>query len=82
MPKLIHGKDLNRKQREIVLAAFGYRWTVDNRNRERWWQGMNSRPTVPLITDEEWLKKYSFYFTADGTALAPRCHFAEPYYGG
>lgn len=81
MPKLIPGKDLTPRQRQIVLSAFGYRWTTDNLNRARNWHGVDGKPTVPLITDEQWLRKYSFYFTADGVSLAPRCHFAEPYYG-
>lgn len=79
---LIHGKDLNQKQREVVLAAFGYRWTKENVNRASNWHGIKGAPTVPLISDDEWLKKYSFHFTADGVRLHPHRHFCEPYYGG
>ena len=80
---LIKGTQLNPRQREQVLAAYIYRWTRDNPHRERSWQGFKPpvRPTIPLISDDEWLKQYAFNFVEDGSRLHARRKYAVPVYG-
>jgi hypothetical protein len=78
---LIEGNKLTWSQRKQVLANFIYRWTVDNVNRVRAWKvsvpDPKSWPRIPLISDEEWLGRYSFHFTATGQ-LSRRKTYAEP----
>jgi hypothetical protein len=76
--KLIKGDDLNQTQTEQVLSAFIYRWTSDNNARERVWANI-SKPTIPLVSDNQWLKDHAFWFINDGSRLATR-HHAEPVY--
>lgn len=93
---LIKGSDLNHRQRNQVLSAFIYRWTKDNPRRCQVWRcdkcdirnpyvnsksaEEHSHPTVPLQTDEEWLRDHAFYFTRDGRRLMPNESYAEPVY--
>lgn len=39
----------------------------------------HSHPTIPLISDDQWIKEHSFYFLNDGR-LDPRKRHAEPVY--
>jgi hypothetical protein len=75
---LIKGENLNETQKKLVLEAFGYRWTSDNRRRLDWWRGIEGQPTIPLVTDEQWLKGHAFHFTADGKRLKARPKYCEP----
>ncbi len=77
---LIQGKSLTQSQRRIVLAAFVYRWTRDNEQRERAWAGIKGKPTVALQSDEEWLREHAFHFVNDGSRLMANRRHAEPAY--
>lgn len=78
---LIKGTSLSYSQRRQVLAAFLYRWTADNLRRIAAWSkafpDKKDWPRIPLISDEEWLGRYSFYFTRTGQ-LSSRKPYAEP----
>lgn len=77
---LIKGDKLNQEQRKQVLESFGYRWTSDNRRREDWWRGIKGQPTMPLVSDDQWLKEHAFHFTSDGKRLKARPRYCEPAY--
>jgi len=77
---LIRGDRLTQQQRNLVLAAFGYRWTRDNPVRERWWRGIEGKPTIPLISDDQWLRDHAFHFVKDGSRMMRTRHHAEPAY--
>lgn len=77
---LIKGDELNADQKKQVLAAFGYRWTVDNRQRRIMWAGISGAPTTPLVTDEQWLKEHAFHFTKDGARLKVKPRHCVPAY--
>jgi len=62
-----------------VLAHYTYRWTSDNSARERTWRGIEGKPTIPLISDAQWLREHAFYVTDRGT-LDKRKKSAEPAY--
>jgi hypothetical protein len=76
---MIEGKDLTPLQRSEVLATFIYRWTADNHRREQAWSLVpeKNRPTIALISDDEWLRTHAFYFVADGSRLSMRRRYAE-----
>ena len=76
---LIKGNQLNERQRAMVLAAFPYRWTNDNPRREEFWRAANSRPTLPLVSDDQWLAEHAFHFTVSGEKLLRR-KYCEPAY--
>ena len=77
--RLIKGSELNQRQTEQVLNAFIYRWTSGNNAREHVWANIVGKPTIPLVSDNEWLKDHAFWFINDGSRLAKR-HHAEPVY--
>lgn len=77
---LIKGSRLTRAQREIVLATYLYRWTRDNPRREDYWRGIAGKPTMPLVSDAEWLADHAFHFIADGSRLHARHRHCEPAY--
>lgn len=95
MPKLVNGKDLNLKQRQQVLNAFVYRWTTGNSKRTSVYKCElcdirtpyeNSRtanghthPTIPLLSDSEWLSDHNFYINKDGS-LSDKPARCEPVY--
>lgn len=58
----VAGDMLTTAQRDAVRNSFGYRWTVENERRARQWYG-GSRPTVPLVSDDDWLASHAFYVT-------------------
>ena len=64
----VNGAKLNADAREQVLSTFGYRWTVENETRARRWcaTGGIEPPTMPLVTDSEWLASYAFHVTKTG----------------
>src|SRR4051812_35708902 len=39
----------------------------------------HKHPTIPLISDAQWLQEYAFYFNKDGS-LSKTHQFAEPHY--
>jgi hypothetical protein len=78
--KLITGADLTPTQTEQVLSAFLYRWTTGNSARERVWANISGKPTIPLITDHQWLNEHAFWFINDGSRLALNRKHAEPHY--
>jgi len=78
MKGLIKGADLNTKQKQEVLNVFGYRWTVENKQRALQWLGNIQPPTIQPQTDEEWLKEHAFYFVEDGTRLSKKRRHCEP----
>lgn len=87
---LIRGDQLNHKQREMVLGAFHYRWTVEN-HRKRYKcphcklekiefnrvECRQHHPTIALITDAEWLASRAFHFLKDGSRLMATRRFCE-----
>lgn len=60
------GTDLKATVKAQVLRVYIYRWTIDNPNREYAWRGMKHKPTMPLVTDEEWLESVFFAVTKTG----------------
>ena len=79
MSKLVRGDQLPSNLRRDVLASYIYRWTSDNPARERAWRGIKGAPTIPLISDAQWLREHAFYVTDRGT-LDKRKKNAEPAY--
>lgn len=93
---LIKGENLTATQRSQVLNAFIYRWTTENPQRTQVYkcdkcdirqpyvnvQSANGHdhPTMPLQSDDDWLKGHAFYFVADGSRLSARYSHAEPAY--
>jgi hypothetical protein len=77
---LIKGENLNYQQRQQVLNAFGYRWTKDNQQRSHFWRNIQGAPTIPLISDAQWLKEHAFHFLKDGSRLSITHRHAEPVY--
>jgi len=91
---LIRGADLTTQQRQQVLSAFIYRWTRDNPQRTRVYRcalcdihqpyvntqssAGHTHPTIPLITDTQWLARYAFDFIASGERLSARQRHAVP----
>ena len=91
--RLVLGSRLPYQLQQEVLRRYIYRWTVDNLDRARVYRcpvcevpgGDPSgdvacrqyHPTIPLITDAEWLATHSFEVTKDGR-LSARQHHAEP----
>jgi hypothetical protein len=64
----INGCKLRLKQREEVLRTWVYRWTYDNPRRVWAWARAGRlwgipMPTLPLISDKEWLSRHNFPVT-------------------
>lgn len=90
--KEVTGGELTPEMRQQVLNSFPYRWTSDNPQRLTAYKPCEScdiqhpfvggnasghnHPTIPLISDDQWLQKHKFHFFNDGR-LNPRRH-AEP----
>lgn len=74
---LVLGSKLEPETRAEVLRAFVYRWTLENPYRESVWSRASSRPTIPLISDNQWLAEHAFHVTQEGRLHAGRRH-AEP----
>lgn len=76
MSNLIKGENLNEQQRRIVLSAYVYRNTIENRiNSER------INPNVKItLTDKDWIKTKAFYFIKDGSRLSGKHKHCEPAY--
>ena len=79
MSKLVRGDQLPSNLRREVLSSYVYRWTSDNPQRERAWTGIKGAPTMPLVSDEQWLRDHAFYVTDRGTLDKKRKH-AHPAY--
>lgn len=73
---LIKGKDLTGRQREQVLGAYIYRWTTGNSRRLQMWRGL-MQPTIPLISDDEWIRDHAFHFVLNGSRLTANHRHAE-----
>jgi hypothetical protein len=80
MSNIVRGDKLPPKLQREVLAMYVYRWTVDNTQRERAWNGIAGQPTIPLITDDQWLREHAFFVTKCGTLDKRRNHHAQPAY--
>lgn len=74
---LIRGDQLPENARRQVLAAYVYRWTHDNKERKRAWSCAGGTPSMPLISDDQWLKEHAFHVTRSGD-LDARYRHAEP----
>lgn len=81
MPVWVRGNELNEEQQKKVLAAFPYRWTADNPQRESAWAGVekDDRPKLPLCSDQTWLQEHCFRFEKSGKNLTRNGH-ARPSY--
>lgn len=91
---LIRGDRLNPQQRKLVLTCFVHRHTYDNKaynndcpacRQQKQCGGemvINGVPFheyhSPLISDNEWLKRYAFYFNVDGKKLSANKNYAVP----
>lgn len=75
---LVRGDRLSESARREVLAAYGYRWTVENEARARHWYGNKGMPRVALITDVEWLAAHAFDVVKDGSRLSRRSRGCWP----
>jgi hypothetical protein len=70
--KLVKGSNLTEEQKQEVLSAFIYRYTVDNkRNYE------GDHTCGATMTDSEWLEEYAFYITKKGK-LALNRNYCKP----
>ena len=67
MATLIRGDKLNEAQRKEVLAAYGYRWTIENKERATQWMGKDKVPTCMVTTDKNWLQEHAFYVLKNGS---------------
>jgi hypothetical protein len=76
---VIRGDKLPYRLQQQVLARFVYRWTTGNSQRESAWRGISGKPTIPLISDAQWLKEHAFHVTKAGQLDARHAH-AEPHY--
>jgi hypothetical protein len=79
---LVRGDALTPEMRRQVENAFVYRWTKENKSRTSVYHcdkcdvannpfvGSNAEghqhPTIPLQSDDEWLREHAFYFTNAG----------------
>jgi hypothetical protein len=78
---LIRGDRLTPRQRRLALAAFTYRWTHENPHRQRVWSAVKAgQPTIPLQTDDQWLREHAFHFVKDGSRLSDQHRFCVPHY--
>lgn len=77
--KLTRGDQLNPTAKREVLASYVHRWTTGNTQRERSWANVQGAPTIPLVSDEQWLADHAFWVRNDGTLARNRRH-AEPAY--
>lgn len=67
MPKLIPGTELDANQRQSIFDSFRFRWTFENELRARQlYEAHGGPPDIEMITDDEWLRLYSFWFNKDG----------------
>lgn len=78
---LIPGPQLKPHQRAHVLRAFPYRWTHENGAAEYNHGGPDRAPTVPKVSDDEWVNAHAFHFIQDGSRLHGGHQHAEPYSG-
>lgn len=76
----VRGDKLTPALKKQVLAGFIYRWTSDNQERERVWTKLHSKPRIPLVTDEEWLKTHVFHVLQDMSRLSRNHHTCRPEY--
>ena len=92
--RLVAGADLTPAMAKQVKDAFIYRWTFDSPYRTKYYKcdlcdiaapyvnpdssEGHSHPTIPLVSDEQWLADHAFHFTNDGRLFARR--HAEPAY--
>jgi hypothetical protein len=71
---IIRGDRLNAELRAEVLRAYIYRWTSENEHRLTAWHGIKSCPTMPLISDAQWLREHAFRVTVKGHLDQRRRH--------
>src|SRR5208337_2902097 len=92
--RLVAGNELTPEMRQQVEDAFIYRWTYDNPRRSEVYKcdkcdindpyvnatsaEGHQHPTIPLISDDQWIREHSFHFTNDDRLRARR--HAEPVY--
>ena len=80
MSKLVRGDQLPSDLRREILSKYPYRWTSDNSERERVWRNIEGKPTIPLVSDAQWLREHAFYVTDRGTLDKRRNKHAGPAY--
>ena len=94
MPTLVPGRHLSARQVAAVKASFVHRWTRENPHRTQVYSCTkcdirtpyvnetsaegHTHPTIPLISDQEWIEKHAFWVNADGSLTERRG--AEPHY--
>lgn len=73
-----YGNTLSPDEQRDVLDAFGYRWTVENQRRATSWYrtGGHKPPTMPPISDADWLRCTAFRVTKSGR-LDRRARFCQ-----
>ena len=77
MPTLTPGDKLSGETRRAILAAFPFRWTVENRSRAA--AALGGPLSIAPISDAEWLRTHAFRINRDGS-LSRRARYAEPAY--
>ena len=76
----VKGDKLSAKVKQEILNAYIYRWTKENHARAKAiYENLGSIPTIPLISDAEWLATHAFKVNKDGT-LTKSVRHAEPHY--
>ena len=86
--QLLRGDQLTPEQRNAVINGFPWRWTKENPKRTEHYHcdkcdlvnnpyvsetsDGHLHPTVPLMSDEDWIKGFAFNFTNDGRLKHPQ----------
>lgn len=73
------GKNLTKYEKKLVLDAFIYRWTHENKRYVMNNLASYMLPTMETISDEQWLNDHAFYITKRGE-LDCRYKHCEPAY--
>jgi hypothetical protein len=77
--RYVRGNDLSPAAQEEAKRRFVYRWTIENEAQARRAHGRRC-PTIPLISDAEWLRRTGFAVTKDGR-LDNRVRFCHTHTG-
>lgn len=72
MATMMRGAELPPRLQDEAKRRYVYRWTSENRHRVSAWLGVRGGPTLPLISDAEWLERTVFYVRRDRRAFDRR----------
>jgi hypothetical protein len=76
----VKGDKLSAKVQQEILNGYIYRWTKENHARAKaLHEKLGSIPTIPLISDAQWLATHAFKVNKDGS-LSKNVRHAMPHY--